>query len=265
MPSNPLDIALLAHPSYRTVAYLCALKELGLYPAELVLLSGELPKRDELLVEAERFGYVELFFDVTLAPLEWCQKAGTRIVLLDENEINGDPVCAAVEKCSSENVLFSASGILGRTLLRSGKRFIHVHPGYLPDYRGSTCFYYSLLETGDLASTAFFMNDGLDTGPIIASSRFDMNYDIAPSQPLFLDHVLDPYIRAHTLKKVLARLKTGKALDSYPNPSTSLPACYVMHPMLRILATHETRSQFTLSRPVGIFEKTTDCHEDKWL
>lgn len=256
MYTKPIDIALLAQPTYRTVAYLCAFRELGLYPAELIMLAGSLPKQKELQIEARSFNYADLFFDVTLDPLAWCRQAGSRIKLLDDNDINGDSIFAAVKECVSKDILFSASGIVRHHLLSSGKRFIHVHPGKLPDYRGSTCFYYSLLETWDVTSTAFFMNEGLDMGPKITASTFVVNYDILSQQPLFLDHVLDPYIRAYTLKKVLRMLESGQQVDTYPNTSTNLPICYVMHPMLRILTTSKARHEFDHEQPVGIFEKS---------
>jgi len=255
VPCKPIDISLLALPSFRTVAYLCAFRELGYYPAELIMLSGSRKNHADMMVEAQAYNYAAQFFDVALDPLEWCGKVGARITLLNENDINETSVVSAVENCVAENILFSASGIVGSNLLKCGKRFIHVHPGILPDYRGSTCFYYSLLETGEVSSTSFLMTEGLDAGPILASSTFEVNYYISLSQPLFLDYILDPYIRAHTFKKVLLSVGANQPLNPRLNPPSVLPACYVMHPLLRVLTTQKLRENYVETRPNGIFEK----------
>ena len=253
MSLRPLDVTLLALPSFRTVAYLCAFRELGLYPAELILLPGALPNRDTVLQEAREHNYAELYFDVTLDPLEWCRACGTRITQLHDSDVNGDAVFAALSQSQSGTVIFSASGILNQRILALDKTFIHVHPGSLPDYRGSTCFYYSLLETNEVASTSFLMREGIDTGPVIASSRFQVNVRLAAAQKQFLDHILDPFIRAQTLKKVLRMLSSGAPMPSAPNnKAVGEPMCYVMHPLLRMLTARRVAGTYVAARPTGI-------------
>ena len=49
----------------------------------------------------------------------------------------GDPeVVQAIENQLSGSVLFTGGGIVPPALIRSGTRFLHVHPGKLPHVRG---------------------------------------------------------------------------------------------------------------------------------
>lgn len=55
--------------------------------------------------------------------------------------------------------------------------WINVHPGKLPAFRGSSCPEWAVLVGEDVYATAHIMNQGLDTGPIILSERYDINPD----------------------------------------------------------------------------------------
>lgn len=254
------DISLLLQPSLRSVAYLRAFESLGLLPAEVILLDGAIDNMEELKFEDTRFGYSADFFNIEPDILDSLDRACPVIRVLTD-DINSYLVHEALRKCSGRFIIFSARGILKREAFALGKQFIHVHPGLLPQYRGSTCFYYSLLENGFLGSTAFFMDEKIDTGEIIAASKFSVNYGIRPDQRFFMDYILDPYIRAVTLKKVLAAYLDKGNISGYPQPKSERPAYYVMHPLLRRLASDSLRNNHDASKPTGIF----DLGDDKFL
>ncbi len=253
MGSTVSDISLLLQPSMRSIAYLRAFESVGLVPAGVILLEGAIANADELRAENALFGYGAGFFNVEpdiltslggLCPV-------TRVAA---NDVNSGLVKEALLRASGRYVLFCASGILGREIFATGKKFIHVHPGLLPHYRGSTCFYYSLLETGLLGSTAFFMDEGIDTGEIIATSKFSVNYAIRSGQRLFMDYILDPFIRSMTLKKVLAAYMDQGEINGAPQPPCARPAYYIVHPLLRRLAALRLFSNHDASMPEGVFE-----------
>ena len=54
---------------------------------------------------------------------------------------------------------------------------MHVHSGKLPEYRGSTTLYYSLLEKNKVAASAIMINEGIDTGDIVYFKEFDFNFN----------------------------------------------------------------------------------------
>jgi methionyl-tRNA formyltransferase len=247
------DISLLMQPSMRSIAYLRAFESLGILPAEVILLEGAIGNKDELKIEDELFGYSVDFFNIDPGILDSLDEVCS-VTRVASNDINGYLANEAIQNCSSRYIVFSASGILNRAAFSLGKRFIHVHPGLLPQYRGSTCFYYSLLENGSLGSTAFFMDEQIDTGEIIAASKFSINYDFKLGQRLFMDYILDPYIRYVTLKKVLAVYLEKGGISGQPQTPSERPAYYIMHPVLRRLATDSLINNYDVSKPEGVFE-----------
>ncbi|MBK1703368.1 formyltransferase family protein [Halochromatium glycolicum] len=57
-------------------------------------------------------------------------------------------------------------------IARPGQRFINVHPGPLPDLRGADPVNGAILLDRDSGAAVHLMDDGIDTGPLIARSRF---------------------------------------------------------------------------------------------
>lgn len=254
-PPEQLDLVLLARPCCRTVAYCTVMRQLGVYPRELIWLPGEMSFLPELLKEDGLYNYSGRFFDLSLDPLEWCRRSGSLIYKPSTDDINSLELVQKIAECNAPDLIFSAAGIVAPETLATGKRFIHAHPGHMPDYRGSTCFYYSLLEQGEVAATAFVMNEGIDTGDILARLRFKLNMKISSRQHLFMDQILDPYIRARVLEIVIKRLRDKEILDVQPCHPSSQPVCYVMHPLLRVLAVNRLNGQYIRNQPTGLFER----------
>jgi methionyl-tRNA formyltransferase len=49
--------------------------------------------------------------------------------------------------------------------------WINVHPGRLPAYRGNSCPEWALYEDAPIVATAHLIDEGIDTGPVIAERR----------------------------------------------------------------------------------------------
>jgi methionyl-tRNA formyltransferase len=250
-----LNLILLARPSCRTVAYCGVMRELGVYPREVIWLPGEMPFFDDLLAEDRLHGYSRSLFDLSLDPLPWLQESGATIHMAETGSVNAPETVRLIAHCSAPDLLFSAAGIVAPATLATGKRFLHVHPGILPDYRGSTCFYYAILEQGFVGASAFVMNENIDDGLLLARSSFKLNLRIVSDQPLFMDHILDPYIRAQVLRRVLISLRNGEGIAGLPNRETEQPVCYVMHPLLRAMAIKRINRDYQADQPVGVFEQ----------
>jgi methionyl-tRNA formyltransferase len=112
-----------------------------------------------------------------------------------------------------------------------------------------------MLAESALGATAFLMDEQIDTGSVLARSRFRYNLRVSSAQPLFVDYILDPYIRASTLRKaLLARLETGQWTGFRQEPDDR-PAFFVMHPWLRHLAIRRVNASYVETAPEGIFEE----------
>ena len=79
-------------------------------------------------------------------------------------DINNAELREYVKKITCDYIVFTGGGILKDKILDAGKKFIHIHPGIVPEYRGSTCFYYSIINEKKVGVTAFIMDKTLDNG-----------------------------------------------------------------------------------------------------
>lgn len=248
------DIGILLQPSIRSLAYLSIFRSLGMLPAEVYMLKGSINKFSELIVEDNKFHYQSNFFDLSLDAPSFLRDHGVEILELPTDNINDISVTRVITQRPAKYLIFTGGGILTKESLDCGKKIIHVHPGIVPDFRGSTCFYYSILEDGCLGASAIFMDANLDTGEVIVTSKFNINYLISHEQPLFMDYVVDPFIRAYTLGKVLKQYSSANGIKSATQISGNRPAYYIMHPLLRHMAIKRVNALFNEFKPIGIFE-----------
>jgi methionyl-tRNA formyltransferase len=146
---------------------------------------------------------------------------------------NDDAVVAAVAELDQDLLVYSGPGgvILDAPVLTAGPRFLHCHAGRLPDYRGSTTVYYSLLDEGTCSVTAFIMTETLDGGPIVAQQTYP-----PPADPETLDLYYDPWIRAQLLADVLSEYRARGELDERPQRSDEGETYFIVHPVLKHLA-----------------------------
>ena len=110
------------------------------------------------------------------------------------------------------------------------KKFLHIHAGKLPHYRGSTTIYYSILEANRVAATAIFLNEGIDTGDIICLKEYKLNFD-----PKLIDLVFDPLLRADVLVAAIKLLFNKQDFTKKQNISCG-EDYFIIHPVLKHLA-----------------------------
>ena len=53
--------------------------------------------------------------------------------------------------------------------------FLNVHPGRLPRYRGNMCPERAILNGDEVWATAHMIDGGIDTGPVVAAKRYDVD------------------------------------------------------------------------------------------
>lgn len=218
-------VMLLAADTGRARAYVDLLRRAGLTPAAAVLMRGQLGPVSVAPVATERFD--------NLTPLKAAlERASIPVAVVDTNDLNSAAVCAAVAARPESLVIFAgpAAAIVKAPLFATGKQFLHVHPGRLPDFRGSTPMYYSLLAEQSLTATALFLAPAIDEGPIVAVKDFD-----PPADRREIDHGFDPWMRASLLVDVLQRYHREGHLPSTPQPVAGT-TWYVIHPVLKHLA-----------------------------
>ena len=214
-------IGLLGISSPRTQAYLDAMVRGDLRPAFVILLHDERAGR----LPGQRQG------DAPLAGT--LDQAGIPYEVIPTTDVNDPRVREAVAARPEEVFIYSGAGgaILRKEILSLGKRFLHVHPGLVPAYRGSTPLYYSILSEGACGASAIFLTERIDGGPVIRTKRYP-----PPADGTTIDYVYDPQIRADLLLEVLEAYRrdgTFRATDQVVEPGETY---YIIHPVLKHLA-----------------------------
>jgi methionyl-tRNA formyltransferase len=208
------EIAMLGAETLRTRAYLLALRDNDLLPSDLILF-----ERPET---TGKFGIAEL-----------ARSAGIRLRALTAEDINEPPVVASVRSLAQHYLIFSgpAGAIVRKQLFTTGKQFIHVHPGRLPEFRGSTTIYYSLLAENRIDATALILNEVIDAGPVVGRATF-----VPPPDRKAIDGEYDSQIRAALLVDVMRDFSRLGCFEQMEQPFGAGETFYIIHPVLKHLA-----------------------------
>lgn len=165
-------------------------------------------------------------FDLDESVIDTLNKNNFSYKEFNFQDINHPLLIEHIQNSSMDFFIFTGGGILKHDILSLGKKFIHFHPGIVPYYRGSTCFYYSIIDKDECGVTAFLMDEKLDTGPILLQKYFPKPNHI------YIDNVYDAHIRSETLvelfKKNLLLLK--EVTIQNPNDGETF---FVIHPVLK--------------------------------
>lgn len=147
--------------------------------------------------------------------------------LVDSLDINSQEVIDEVKKINEMYIIYSGPGgtILRNEILSLGKKFIHVHPGWLPEFRGSTTIYYSMLLNSTVGCSVILFEEGIDEGPVLYKSKYRIT-----EKNIDFDYVLDPLVRAKTLLDFFKDERIEPLRQQENNPSNTF---YIIHPLLK--------------------------------
>jgi len=185
------------------------------------------------------------------------QRLGLSFTVVENTDLNSEQVVAVAQAVPGKFTIYCGGPILQAPILNTPSAFIHCHPGRTPHFKGSTCFYYSLLSERKMGVTCFFMVEGLDEGPVIHQQEFE------PVRGVNIDSIFDPWMRAQTL---ISAIRIFQDTGKFPTtPQTEGGETYfVIHPVIKSLAIdlatkHGTPSESTWSPPaVASYEYTCE-------
>lgn len=225
-------LALLASDTARTKAYLQAMIQAKLLPELCIVYSDHLDSM-RAAKDGCRSHARGKYFDIEEPVLFSLEQAGIPCVMVDSKDINSEQMKTAIQDSAVEYLIYSGYGgyILKPHLFQLGKKFIHVHAGMLPQYRGSTTAYYSILQEHTIGATAIFLNEGIDEGEIIAQAQFE-----CPKEAVDIDYIYEPFIRARVLIQVLEQYSSHGTLSSQIQPTENAETYFIIHPVLKHLA-----------------------------
>lgn len=228
------EVGLIGGNTTRTKAYMQVLLKDNIKINKCYIMSCN---RDQLEKECEEYekneNNVERYFSVDEPLLYTLKNSNLPYEIIDSDDINSKTVIERIEEMKERYLIYSGFGgqILKAPLFRLGKKYIHVHAGLLPQYRGSTTAYYSMINEKQCGASAIFLNDKIDDGDILASEEFPI-----PADGTDIDYIYEPWTRAKVLQKALkyyiehgkfkTTLQTGDAENTY----------YIIHPVLKHIA-----------------------------
>lgn len=236
------EIGLLGISSPRTKAYVQKMVRRHLLPAFVILMSDE---RTGLLpgqTDADRPGSVghegrrpqeSRPFDAQEPLRRTLESARVPYQVIDTTDVNDPRVVETVAARPEDIFIYSGAGgaILRRELLATGKKFLHVHPGLVPAYRGSTPLYYSILAEEACGASAIFLTERIDGGPVIKTKWYPL-----PEDGASIDYVYDPDIRSDLLLDVLEEYRRSGTLPLAEQAADEGETYYIIHPVLKHIA-----------------------------
>lgn len=234
-----INFSMLLINNNRSKAYLQNLIKSNFIPNKIIVLNdknitlAEHTNNDKLISENTNQKFIRKLNDLNISfdekehILKTIKNNSIEYSLVDTLNINSTDVINEVSNIKDEYIIYSGPGgtILKKEILSLGKKLIHVHPGWLPKFRGSTTIYYSMLMNSSVGCSVILFEEGIDEGPML----FRKEYQIKEKNIDF-DYLLDPLIRTKTLLEFF-NMKKIEALKQ--NNSEESTTFYIIHPLLK--------------------------------
>jgi len=165
---------------------------------------------------------------------ETCKVLSDDVVILETGTVNAPEVVAALPADAFDFIVYSGFGgeLVGRELLEGSAPLLHMHAGWLPDYRGSTTAFYSWLHDGTCGVSAILLSDKIDQGAILARKRYP-----PPPAGMDGDYLHDAMLRSDLLLSVMVHLAKAGALPAEMRQEADEgETYYIIHPVLKHIA-----------------------------
>lgn len=239
------DVGMIAGDTSRSRAYLQALARNELLPNFVLVLEntsdkplpGQLEKlqsspESTAITDADEC-WSEAHFDSTQPIKSLLDKLGVPYEISASKDINDPSVIDAIRRRSEKTFIYSGFGgaLLRKDVLSTGKYFLHVHGGYLPDYKGSTTNYYSLIVENTLGASALFLSEEIDCGPVLLRRKFP-----PPANRQAIDHIYDSGARAKVLIETLQNYLRHNGWKFELPDNSGGETYYIIHPVLKHIA-----------------------------
>lgn len=243
MPST--DIAMVAAETTRSRAYLQILLQNDIVPSCILILQndteemlpGQLDPSADGLSISERAEEDSIWekarFDPNETIYETLDRYGLRYAPAVSRDVNDPEVVEQIRGRPEKTFIYSGYGgvILRKELMGLKKNFLHVHGGYLPDYKGSTTCYYSLLQENSIGASSIFLTDTIDSGPVLHRRTFP-----PPPDRENIDHLYDSMARALVLVETVRRYLAGNRWVFELANNEGGDTHYIIHPLLKHIA-----------------------------
>lgn len=233
------DVVLLLADTMRSRAYVQALRHFG-YAFKAVLIvendkdglrwgQSSQPPAPPINVSIPYF-----VPDLRESLNDTCQSLSEDIRHVQTGSVNCPEVAAFLTEIDASLVIYSGFGseIVRPDLIETAPPFLHMHAGWLPEYRGSTTIYYSLLNGEGCGVSAILLSPDIDVGPLVKRVRYP-----TPPPGVDCDYYYDSLIRADLLVRVLSEYEPEEIAFVAETQNHQIgEVYYVIHPVLKHVA-----------------------------
>lgn len=211
--------------------------------------ASQLARKEPALCEALRSCVTQaLFFDSQVVndalALSDLREYGAEVEPLIVDNLADDRLYNYLAALPETTFLFTGGGIVpARCLQLAGLKFIHVHPGYLPDVRGADCVLWSQLIKGRTSASCFYMAPGIDDGNVIFPCylpAIHVKYDTSAVHSKMVYRALyaffDPWVRAYVLRDAVSATEGLKALQTVEQDDSLSTTYHFMHEKIQTVS-----------------------------
>lgn len=233
------DVTLLMADTARTRAYLDALDHAGLrFDHAILVCDPERPRWGQIShikMNGPEFSGLRQP-NLGIDPQAVMERICGAVTVLDAGSVNSPEVVRILQAQAPRMTIFSGfGGELVRPLtLAAAGQMLHLHAGWLPDFRGSTTLYYSYLAEGTMGVSAILLSEEIDAGAILLRKRYP-----PPPPGTDVDYIYDSAMRADALLEALKGYDSQRgcfAHDASVDPNDGARTYYIVHPLLKHIA-----------------------------
>lgn len=225
------NIVMLCGLTARSSAYLQALSDADIKPDKVIVYGSDEPKLNTNRSLSIHPLHNMFCPDVTLDALHLVGCYGWPHVHLPDKSLNSKTLANELAELKPTLIIYSGyGGQLVPPRILDICPVLHIHSGWLPDYRGSTTVYHEIIEHGRCSASALFLDRTIDTGPILMRQSYPL-----PPKGIDVDYLYDNAIRANLLVKVLNSLQTSEK-GHIIEQAGHYAQYYIVHPLLKHLA-----------------------------
>ena len=238
------DIGMIAADSSRSRVYIQSLVRNNLLPRFVLVLANKasavLPGQINSSDFENNNQDVEISHDCwseannnLLEPIQVTLKASSiEFEQLETTNLHDPAVIKSIQDRPESTFIYSGYGgvILRKELFLLGKNFLHVHGGYLPDYKGSTTNYYSIIADNSIGASSIFLDEEIDSGPMLRRKNFPPPEDRAQ-----IDHIYDSAARAKVLVETLQEYNNSGEFQ-FKEDLEKGETYFIIHPILKHIA-----------------------------
>ena len=94
-----------------------------------------------------------------------------KIIYYNDENINNNKFKEILINLDGNIILFTGKIVVSKNILETNKKFIHIHPGYLPKVKGADALLWHIKKFNNFGVSMFVLNANIDDGKVYAKEE----------------------------------------------------------------------------------------------